>query len=249
MQMRPTVSVALFAAVLSMWVVTETRGQFAINYDSAGRDVSDPNRWRGQRAAAVSALEQKNYDRAIELLTRALAAKLPPEAMAELWELRAQAFTGKGDKESARRDYERALSVPPKDADGHLANARIQLKLGKHSAAASQYQKAEELAPKDPEILNSVAWDRATSPVSAIRDGRAAVRAATKACELTNWKKREHIDTLAAAYAEAGDFANAVVHQERALGKGFMSRTDRADYEKRLAQYRQRKPYRDLDEL
>ena len=247
--MKRTLSVALLAAVLGVSVGVETRGQFATNYDSAGREISDPNRWRAQRSAALSALEQKNYDRAIELLTRALAAKLRPEAMAELWELRAQAFTGKGDKGSALRDYERALSVPPKDADGHLANARIQLKLGKYSAAVSEYRKAEELAPKDPEILNSVAWDRATSPVSAIRDGPAAVEAATRACELTNWKKRQHIDTLAAAYAEAGDFANAVAHQERALGKGFMSRADRADYEKRLAQYRQRKPYRDLDEL
>lgn len=243
--MKRALSVAILAAVLTVWPGTETRAQFATNYDGAGRDISDPNRWRGQRSAAISALEQKNYDRAIELLTRALAAKVPPDAMAELWELRARAFTGKGDNASARRDYERALSVPPKDADRHLAKARIQLKLGKHSAAVSEFRKAEELAPNDPQVLNSVAWDRATSPASGVRDGRAAVQAATKACELTKWKQREYIDTLAAACAEAGDFAQAVAHQECALGQGFMSRKDRADYESRLAQYRQRKPYRD----
>lgn len=246
--MKRALSLAFFAAVLSFWPGSETRGQFATNYDGAGRDISNPNRWRDQRSAALSALEQKNYDRAVELLTRALAGRLPPEASAELWELRARAFTGKGDKGSARRDYQRASGVPPKDAAGHLANARIQLKLGNHSVAANEYRKAEELAAKDPEILNSVAWNRATSPVSAIRDGRAAVRAATRACELTNWKKREHIDTLAAACAEAGDFAQAMAHQERALATGFMSRADRVDYEKRLAQYRQRKPYRDPEE-
>ena len=246
--MRRALLLALVASFLSVWPGAETQAQWATNYDGAGRDISEPNRWRGQRSAAVSALEQKNYDRAIELLTGALATKVPPEGMAELWELRGQAFAGKGEKEKARRDYERALSVPPKNAAGHLTAARIRLKLGRHSAAAGEFRKAEELAPNDPEILNSIAWDRATSPLSGVRDGRAAVQAATKACELTNWKKREHIDTLAAAYAEAGDFAQAVAHQERALSKGFMSRKDRADYEKRLAQYRQRKPYRDLDD-
>lgn len=243
--MKRTLSLAMLAAVLSVWAGSETRAQFATNYDGAGRDISNPHRWRDQRGAALAALEQKNYDRAIELLTRALAAKVPPEAMAELWELRARAFTGIGDKASARRDYERASSVPPKDANGHLAHAQRQLELGNGAAASSAYRKAEELAPNDPEILNGVAWDRATSTVSAVRDGRAAVQTATKACELTNWKKREYIDTLAAAYAEAGEFAQAVAHQERALSIGFMSRKDRADYEKRLALYRQRKPYRD----
>jgi tetratricopeptide (TPR) repeat protein len=213
--------------------------------DQRSEPLARPKERGGRRIAVSPPLEQKNYDRAIELLTRALSTKLPPEAMAELWELRADAFTGKGDKASARRDYERAASVPPKDAYGHVANARIQLKLGKHSAALGEYRKAEELAPNDAQILNEVAWDRSTSPASGVRDGRAAVQAATKACELTKWNKREYIDTLAAAYAEAGDFAQAAAHQERALSKGFMSRTDRADYEKRLALYRQRKPYRD----
>ena len=240
---------ALLAAVLSLCAATETRAQFATNYDGAGRDISDPNRWRNQRASALGALEQKKYDVAIELTTRALAARMQPEERAELWEIRARAYEGKGEDANARRDYERALSVPPKDVYSHLANARIQLKLGRHSASVAEYRKAEELAQKNPEILNSIAWTRATSPVGAVRDGRAAANAATKACELTNWRKREYIDTLAAAYAEAGDFAQAVAHQERALSKGFFSRADRADYEKRLAQYRERKPYRDVDDL
>jgi len=67
-------------------------------------------------------------------------------------------------------------------------------------------------------ILNALAWWQATYPSAEIRNGAKAIENAKKACEMTTgWNKTNSFDTLAAAYAEAGNFAAAVTEQERAI--------------------------------
>jgi Flp pilus assembly protein TadD len=78
------------------------------------------------------------------------------------------------------------------------------------------------------------------------RDGKRAVESATRACELTNWKEANCIDTLAAAYAEAGDFAKAVVWQEKAKAL-FVSEPDQRTGEEHLKLYQSKKPCRTND--
>lgn len=67
------------------------------------------------------------------------------------------------------------------------------------------------------DVLNSRAWLRATCPEASIRNGPLAVADATKACKLDQWILESYIDTLAAAYAETGDFASAIRYQEQAI--------------------------------
>jgi len=64
---------------------------------------------------------------------------------------------------------------------------------------------------------DNLAWLRATCPDQHGRDGKGAVESATKACELSAWRNPNHLATLAAAYAEAGDFANAVKWEQQAI--------------------------------
>ncbi len=82
--------------------------------------------------------------------------------------------------------------------------------MGHYRAAAGHYAKAAELSPDDAEVLNSQGWLKATSPESALRNGREAIRLSTRACELRRWRDADTLDTLAAAEAEAGNFEEAV---------------------------------------
>jgi hypothetical protein len=84
----------------------------------------------------------------------------------------------------------------------------------------------------------------ATAPESRLRDGRRAVEAATRACELTGWKHAPFVDTCAAAYAEAGDFEKAVKWQTRAI-ELLNDESARQDFRSRLRLYEARQPYRE----
>ena len=87
-----------------------------------------------------------------------------------------------------------------------------------------------------------ILWLSATSPDAKYRDGKRAVESATTACALSQWKDPTQLDALAAAYAEAGDFAAAVTWQEKAaaLAPG----DQKEDYRSRRELYRGGKPYR-----
>ena len=76
-----------------------------------------------------------------------------------------------------------------------------------------------------------------------LRDGTRAIESASRACELSGWKDANDIDTLAAAYAEAGDFDAAVKWQTKANAL-YADAGDKATGQERLKLYRENKPYR-----
>jgi hypothetical protein len=66
------------------------------------------------------------------------------------------------------------------------------------------------------EFMNELAWIFATNPDPKLRNSQFAVRLAKRACELTNYKQTICVGTLAAAYAEAGQFDDAIVTAQKA---------------------------------
>jgi hypothetical protein len=72
-------------------------------------------------------------------------------------------------------------------------------------------------APDSPRMLDELAWLLATYPDSNVRDGAEAVRLAERACKLTDRRDPALLATLAAAYAETGDFSRGVAAAEEAL--------------------------------
>jgi tetratricopeptide (TPR) repeat protein len=118
----------------------------------------------------------------------------------------------------------------------HLARKEYRL-------AFSSLEKSIEADPGYAPPRNDLAWLLATVEKKELRDGKRAVGLATKACELTDWKNAEYLDVLAAAYARAGDFDQAVKWQEKAVEamKSYDGRTRRFARE-RLRSYRNRTP-------
>ena len=89
-----------------------------------------------------------------------------------------------------------------------------------------------------------LAWILATSADAHFRDGAKAVEIAKHACEINAWSRFPLLDTLAAAYAETGDFAHAVELQQRAINMAARSQS-LADLRARLALYKNGKPFRE----
>lgn len=98
------------------------------------------------------------------------------------------------------------------------------------------YKKAIQASPKHHFIYNGVAWFLATCKDNNYRNGKKAVKYATEACVISEWKIPSFIDTLAAAYAEDGNFEDAVRMQKKAIAL-LKSAEKKQDYEKRLKKY------------
>jgi len=110
--------------------------------------------------------------------------------------------------------------------------------------AVKWYRRAAE--QNLPDGLNSLAWILATSASPAIRDGSNAVVYAEKSVAATNRKIPWNLGTLAAAYAEVGEFEQAVRTQREAIAL-LQTEADKNDFRSRLQLYEAKAPYRARD--
>jgi len=127
------------------------------------------------------------------------------------------------------------------------AHANLGLALSrqrKFEGAAYHNAEAVRLNPGDSYACNNYAMIMAACPDATYRDGKRAVEIATRACELTQWKKSDFLDTLAAAYAEAGDFNAAVKWETRAI-EILADERNRDAFRSRLLLYQAKKPFRE----
>ncbi len=89
---------------------------------------------------------------------------------------------------------------------------------GRHAEAIEHYREMARRLPESIEAMNNLAWALATSPDSTLRNGDEAVRLAGAASAKAGHEDPDLLDTLAAAYAAAGRFRDAVATAERAAG-------------------------------
>lgn len=105
----------------------------------------------------------------------------------------------------------------PRQSLDKYNNAKFLTREKKYDEAEVSYKEAIALDPLFLWPLNNIAWMRATQADPAARAGKKAVRYAREACIRSNWNCWAFIGTLAAAYAEAGDFEKAVECQRASI--------------------------------
>jgi len=117
---------------------------------------------------------------------------------------------------------------------------------GHDQKALANYRRVLEIDPDFASAQNKLAWVLATSGDASIRDGAEAVRWAEKVCASTQYRAPETLDSLAAAYAEAGNFDKAVTTAEKAiqLSQERGSSEFAEEIRERLEVYRQGRAYR-----
>jgi tetratricopeptide (TPR) repeat protein len=159
-------------------------------------------------------LKKGQVDEAIAHYQKALEARPDyPEAHYNLGNILLQ----QGRVDVAIIHYQKALAIRPDFAEAHLNLATALLCEGRVAEAVAHYHKTVELKPDAAEARNSLAWVLATCPVASVRNGGEAVEQAGRANQLTGGNQPGILGTLAAAYAEAGRFGEAVATVQRAL--------------------------------
>jgi tetratricopeptide (TPR) repeat protein len=125
----------------------------------------------------------------------------------------------RGDAQGAIGEWRSTLRLDPKYAEAHASLGDALHAEGRTAEALAHWRDAIQLQPSDAPTLRKAAWVLATSPDAAIRDGGQALAFAVRAVELSGGKDARTLDTLAAAYAEKEQFADAALTARRAQAR------------------------------
>src|SRR5947207_8400638 len=203
-----------------------------------------PNDPDAQVSLGDALLKKKRVEEAIVHYHKAMA--LRPDYFLALYGL-GSALLEKGELDTAVQYCRAALLIRPDDADCHTVLAVALDEKGETAEAIYHYEKAVQISPKSISALTNLAWLLATSSNDALRDGNKAVKLAGEANELLGGTNPVVLRTLAAGYAEAGQFANAIESAEAAIQLARLSGDNSlaADVRGQLGFYRLGVPYRE----
>jgi len=200
----------------------------------------DPGHQSTYRIRAFALKDQKRWNEAISDFNKAL--QLDPGDAAAL-EGRGSTFSQMGDQDRAIADFTAVLqswNLP----DIYYRRGFAYSRKGDYDRAIADFRQGVKQMPDDESALNSLAWFLATCPDAKFRNGNEAVTNAMKACTISHWRDAYYVDTLAAAYAEIGQFNEAIAYQIKAMSYDRLDQTNLDDMQKRRALYQQQKPYR-----
>lgn len=204
----------------------------------------DPGLMPAIRLRAALLAGSDRVDEAIEGLNQAIEAD--PEN-AELVMALAALHTMQRKPTQAIEIFDKFLETEEPSVEILRSRADALLSIGRQAEAVADYERALKLEPRDSGVLNNLAWVLATSPDDKVRDGERAVKLAKTACEVTQYKLPHIISTLAASYAESGDFETAVKWSQKAhdMGEGEM----KEHLAKELASFQAGEPWREIQNV
>ena len=224
--MRAFVGILAIAFIASVALVADVRdlgvpaGWRASDYDRRGYDL----------------LNKGDYENARRYLDAAI--RTDPYFWTAYYN-RATTFCQQKKWAAALQDLNSTVRLKPAFFEASFLRAAISRQLGNYGAGLTDINTLIRLAFRVGNVadqshaLNERAWLRSVCPDPSMRSGQLAIADAKKACELMKWKRAEHIDTLAAAYAEAGDFDSAIHYEEQAIS---VSKSEPEELSKLLAE-------------
>jgi tetratricopeptide (TPR) repeat protein len=187
-------------------------------------------------------LDAKDLDRAIADFGETLRRE--PNRL-HAYNQRATACKLRGDVDQAIADYTELLRLKPNSHQAYFNRSLAWKKKQAYDRVVADLQEALRLDPEYAVAHNNLACLRATCLGAAFRDGNSALAHAHKACQLSGWSRPIMLNTLAAAYAEVGQFAEAVHWQKQALARPErLTPTQVEEFTARLRLYQQGQPER-----
>lgn len=117
----------------------------------------------------------------------------------------------------ALEQFQKTIAIDAKAIDAYLLLGKTLQMQGDFRAAVAQLQKATRIAPNNVRPVADLAWLLAVCPEDDVRDGAKAVELAKRACAVTDYRSPALLNTLAAAYAETGNFSQAIATANKAL--------------------------------
>ena len=166
-----------------------------------------PDDCRGHHVLALALVHQHQSDKAIAEIRQviALAPGYDPE-----WERFTSLLIAPGNPDDTIDLTRQALAAAPFSPELRLALGSALMFKDQEAEASTQLRYACLLSPKSADRVAALAWKLATDPSPAVRNGAVAVRLAEQACALTTHCQTNRISILAAAYAEAARYPEAI---------------------------------------
>ena len=225
-------------------------------YDEALEDVDEalelePQSVGGIHMRAMINASKEDYDKSVEDLETLIQGVPFPANQTYQIQL-ASIYNANLEPKKSIRLYTRLLRQLPKESPLRLNIFRgrgdAYLSLAKHKEAVKDYDAALEIDENDDHTLNNLAWVLSTSNQDDVRDGKRAIELATKACEVTEFKEAHILSTLAAGYAEAGDFENAMKFIKQGLE---ISQRDeqKKSMSNEMSFYEKKEPFREVQDI
>jgi len=230
-------------ASLGRTLVMAGRTEEAIPHFRAALNVTDKAAIRHNLGSALDKLGRT--DEAIREYEAALALDPLDPGGFHTRVLLAKDLAARGRMVEAETHLGRALKLNPVEIEPRRLMAVVLTVEGRVEDAIREYQEILRRKPDDLDALNNVAWMRATHAEASHRDGAEAVRLAERARAKSPTPEAVLYSTLAAAYAEAGRFPEAVSAGERAvaLARAAQAAQEIERYEEQLRSYRAGKPF------
>lgn len=200
----------------------------------------NPRDHRFRAALAKCFLERRDLEAAkIELLA---CVDIDPRDIKSRRQLVAVLYQGEEFQEASNQ-LEELVKLTP-DAATHFNLANTQRRAGNVSQAIAGYRQVLDLDPKFIPAGQNLAWLLATHPATQFRSGDEALQVAKRLCDLTQYQNASLLDALAAAYAEVGQFDEAVKTLQKAIALLEAQKADVSDASARLKLYQAGKPFR-----